>query len=268
MTVYADVLFLVNFCMDLLSLYGAGMILKRKRRSLRLILAALVGGVYGVAEVLLRIDGWAGAVWVVVISLLMCLIAYGRRTFFSTYVVFVGAEAFLGGVMSILYTVAAKLMRQALPSEEEGGTVTFVGFAAALLISILVGILTEKTLNRTGVGLSEVRVTVGGQSLRFSAVCDSGNFLKDPLTDTPVILVSESVPGASWLLSYENPKGYRAIPYESVGGSGLLFGHKPESLSVEYRGRTYRPDALIAVAKGTQSFDGKGGCVPALLLRG
>ncbi|MBO5111291.1 MAG: sigma-E processing peptidase SpoIIGA [Clostridia bacterium] len=269
MTVYADVLFLVNFSMDLLSLYGAGALLKRKKRSLRLVLAALLGGIYGVLDVIFTPPGVWGIILLLTASVIMCLLAYGKAGFFSTYVVFLGAEAFLGGVMSLLYTAASKLLHAsqtgASPAE---GHLTLRGFLLALAASVLVGLLTERTLNRSVTGTAEVRVTVCGRTFRFSAVCDSGNLLTDPLTDAPVILMGESVPGAAWLSALENPKGYRVIPYESVGGSGLLFAHKPEMLAIECRGRTYHPHALIAVARGTDAFNGNGGCVPASILRG
>lgn len=267
MTVYVDVLFLVNLCMDLLSLYGAGTLLHRKRKPIRLVLSAALGAGYGVLEVLIQPGGWGGTVLLLAISLGMCLIAYGTRGFFSTYVVFVGAEAFLGGIMSLLYTAASKIFQGMLPESAQRG-ITFPGFVLALSASLLVGALTRRTLNRFEGGIAQVSVTVGGCQLRFSAICDSGNLLTDPLTDTPVILIGEGTPGAGWLSAYENPKGYRMIPYESVGGRGMLVAHKPEALTVEYGGRTYCPRALVAVSHGTASFGGRGGCVPVTLLRG
>ena len=267
MTVYVDVLFIVNFCMDLLSLYGAGALLGRKKRSLRLVCAALLGGGYGVSEILLAVPAPWDTFLLISVSLLMALIAYGRHGFFSLYIVFVGAEAFLGGIMSLVYTVAARYPGGISPSEA-GGSVTAPGCLFARAVSVAVGLAVRKTLDRTGHGMSEVRAVVGGCTLSFTAVCDSGNLLRDPLTETPVILLGEHVPGAAWLLNYDNPKGYRIIPYESVGGRGILLGHKPEFLEITCGGRRYRPSALLAVAKGTETFDGKGGCVPASVLRG
>lgn len=267
MTVYVDVLFLVNFSMDLLALYGAGAVLGRKKQSPRLLAAALLGGAYGVAEVLLLIEPPWGTVLLLSVSLFMVGIAYGRHGFFSLYIVFVGAEAFLGGIMTLAYTVASRYLGE-WGTAERGGAVSTPGFLFALTVSIVIGLAVHKTLDRAGHGVSEVRATVGGRSFSFSAVCDSGNLLKDPLTDTPVILLGERVPGAAWLSSYKNPKGFRVIPYETVGGSGILLGHRPEFLEITCRGRRYRPEALLAVATGTEAFDGKGGCVPTAVLRG
>jgi stage II sporulation protein GA (sporulation sigma-E factor processing peptidase) len=268
MTVYADVLFTVNFCMDLLSLYGAGVILGRRKRSMPMILAAAIGALYGVLEIVLDIQGWISIMILVGVSLTMCGIAYGCNRFFSTYVVFLGAEAFLGGIMSLLYTAATKLLKDVAFIEQENRKITLGGFVLALLVSVLVGLITQKTLTCAERGVSEIQVAVGGHRLSFSAVCDSGNLLKDPITGTPVILIGETVAGAEWLGGYENPKGYRVIPYESVGGEGLLIGHKPDEVIVHHKGKIYHPSALIAVAKGTRSFDGRGGCIPSVLLRG
>ena len=48
-TLYGDVLFLVNFSMDFLTLYITALILHRSVKKRRFVLSAAIGGVYGVA---------------------------------------------------------------------------------------------------------------------------------------------------------------------------------------------------------------------------
>ena len=49
--IYGDVLFVINFCMDFLSLYISGKLMHMKMSRLRLIIAATIGGIYGVVAV-------------------------------------------------------------------------------------------------------------------------------------------------------------------------------------------------------------------------
>ena len=56
MTLYADVLFAINFSMDFLSLYLTSVILHKKIYKSRIIISALLGGLYGVVEMLISID--------------------------------------------------------------------------------------------------------------------------------------------------------------------------------------------------------------------
>ena len=44
--IYGDVLFVINFCMDFLSLYISGKLMHMKMSRLRLIIAATAGGIY------------------------------------------------------------------------------------------------------------------------------------------------------------------------------------------------------------------------------
>lgn len=268
MTVYVDVLFAVNFSMDLLSLYAAGAILSRKKKTVSLLLASLLGGAYGVAEVLLSLDGWSGAIAMVLVSAAMCGIAYGRNGFFRMYLVFFGAEAFLGGVMSVLYTVASKLINRSAVGGEENVPITPAGFFLAVAVSVAVGILTSKTLTRSAAGEAKVVATFGGTTLTFTAVCDSGNVLRDPLSSKPVILIGRSVKGSAFLTDTAKASGrIRLIPYQSVGGKGILVGQTADRLRIEYKGREIAADALLAVAEDVWDFDGRGGCVPPVVLR-
>ena len=55
--IYGDVLFLINFSMDFLSLFITGKIMHLKMNKWRLLASATVGGVYGVASLFFPFDG-------------------------------------------------------------------------------------------------------------------------------------------------------------------------------------------------------------------
>ena len=87
--IYADVLFIVNFSMDFLSLYIVGRLMHFLMDAKRVIFGATVGALYGVLELLIRLSKWKQTALTLGVLCLMCLIAFGFRSF-RTYLTGVG----------------------------------------------------------------------------------------------------------------------------------------------------------------------------------
>jgi len=80
MTVYADVLFLINFSMDLLTLTISGKIMNRRLVKYRILLASLIGGLFGtVINLMPESMEWKifFTVCGIAMSFIMTLIAFG-----------------------------------------------------------------------------------------------------------------------------------------------------------------------------------------------
>ena len=76
---YADVLFLVNFTMDFLTLFIAASLTRRKIKTLRLSASSAVGAMYGVASCFMGGTVLFRILINVAVSYLMCLIAFERK---------------------------------------------------------------------------------------------------------------------------------------------------------------------------------------------
>ena len=84
-TLYADILFLINFSMDFLTLYVTAAILRRKTSVARLSVASAIGGLYGVASVFMQGILILNIFINLAVSYLMCVIVFSKRTLpFST----------------------------------------------------------------------------------------------------------------------------------------------------------------------------------------
>ena len=73
--VYGDVLFLVNFSIDFIVMFIAGCFLHIKRRLFRLVIASLVGGLYGVLLLLPALSWWGTLFFHILAAFGLCLIA-------------------------------------------------------------------------------------------------------------------------------------------------------------------------------------------------
>lgn len=93
---------------------------------------------------------------------------------------------------------------------------------------------------------AEVTLAVCGQRVRFTALIDTGNRLREPLSGLPVLIVEAQLLGNA-----VPTDGWRKLRYGAVGGDGEMPCFKPTSVWIGHGVRRQRaPDAWIAVAPG------------------
>ena len=97
MKVYYESVFLLNFLLDFMILYGTKRILKVNQKNIRLILGGIVGScttfllMYKVSSILLFL-------FKMIISILMILISFGKNSFFKNMEYFYLLSIITGGV--------------------------------------------------------------------------------------------------------------------------------------------------------------------------
>lgn len=189
---YADVLFFVNFSMDFISVWASSYLCSKERRALRMSLAAAVGALYGVLAVAVGLHGVFAYISAGAVSVLMSLCAFGAPCGFSDILrqsaVIWGSGALLGGLMTAFLSLFGK-SGGAAPGNSgiSAFPATAVVSAAALYITVRIIARTKARKNIT------VTVVLGEKKAVFTALCDSGNLLRDPISGTPVMTVSENV---------------------------------------------------------------------------
>jgi len=260
---YADVLFLIDFSMDYLSLFAAAKLLSLRTTWLRSVLAAVMGGLYGIASVLWLPGGVIGAVLTVGISLLMSLTAFGlaggpSSLLRSTLTVW-GCGALLGGIMTAFSTLFGGTFTAG------GGDVLCAG-GLALLGSIR---FARRQFTR---GYADLVIPWETECFEARALIDSGNLLRDPVSGYPVVLLSvwaaRGFLGELADTAYRGetayvPGGVRIVPMHGVNGTRLLYGFLCRDLQIRRGRRTVRRCAVICVDHGAAE-SGYAGC-PALL---
>lgn len=254
MTVYADVLFLVNFSMDLLTLYLAARITGRQPGRARMIAAAIAGGIFGTILTALEIEGIAGAVANLAVMAGMSAAAFGKSGgWIRNSLVVCGTGTLLGGIMTAILSLGE-------PVTGDYGSIypsVFLGCTAAAWF--FTRLFSASSARKT----AEIRFTVHGKNVSFIALCDSGSFLTEPISGIPVITVAAKTAGISpeELLIPENGYRVRMIPVRTLTGNGMLCGFIPEEVTVDGR----RVNAVIAPDEGKRG--GYDGIVPAGLYR-
>ncbi len=266
--VYVDLYFLINTCMDLLCLMLSAALLHRFVRRWRAILAAILGGAYAVAALLLGIDGLSGFLLEAAVAVAMCIIGFAGknvpfRRLLQTVPVYLLVSMMLGGIMTALYSV---LNRLDLPLDSlQGDGLSVWTFA---LLTGVAGFATVRGGRFLGFShktrFVTVRVTLFGREATLRAMVDSGNLLQDPLSGKSVILADRNALRSvlppdlfracrsgdvdAWLTGHENTRRVRLIPTHTATGASVLPAFLPERLRITDKKETYDADYLIAPA--------------------
>ena len=212
MTVYLDVVMVLNSLVDLLLLLGAGRLCGIKTKGKRAVLAAVVGGIYAGICLLPGFFFLGNLFWRLVFLLIMVAIAYGfNKSALRRGAVFIFLSLALGG--------AAYGMGR-------GGLVGLLLAGGA--ICFLCGVGLRKPVGSAA--YLPVELTYGKQHLHLTALQDTGNTLRDPITGRQVLVVGADVAQKLTGLTQQQLQspveslgqlpGLRLIPYHSVGNAG------------------------------------------------
>ena len=272
--IYIDILFCVNFIIDFLLLMSVRKFLSLKARYRRMILGSSVGALSSFVIFLPPMNEFLS-----LIIRLVTAFAVVFATFFPT-----NRKAFLKAVSAyFLITFCfcgaciAFFMLFSPPVAIRNGAV-YIDISPIMLVGIIlvcyIVIRIICKVSGRSIPSQEIcwlTIEHNGEKVKLIAKTDTGNMLKEPFSNLPVIVtereqlkellpneISDYFTRAACITntSYEYMSSIRLIPYNSVGGDGLLPAFKPNSISILLNGKSTKTEAYIAVTdrKLSESF--------------
>lgn len=247
MEVYVDLVALVNFSVDFLLLLGTNRLCGYPPGWGRTALAAAVGGIYGGMCLVPGFHFLGNTLWRIVSLAVISWIAFGfSRSALRRGVVFVLLSMALGGIALGVGT---------------GGFWSLIAAAACVSLMCVVG-FREKI---GSVCYVPVELSYSGKHMRLTALCDTGNTLKDPITGRPVLVVDGKAAQQLTGLTKQQLQspveaidqaplpGLRLIPYRAVGQpGGLLLALRLQDVKIG----KWRGSSLVAFAPDTLGSEG------------
>lgn len=257
MTIYVDILLALNWWVDYLLLLGVRRTLGGGAKPWRLAVGTFVGALTCLILFLPPLAVWLSLLVKLAAALLMVLVAFrwqGWRRLAQRVLLLFGFSAGLAGLCGALYFFVAP-----------EGFYVFNGVVyysipplwLVLLTVVCYGILwlTDRlSRRRAPAGLTHrVRLRVGARQAEFLCLYDSGNHLIEPFSGHPVLVVEREV--AEQVIAVpatveELPHGggWRLIPYDTLGGGGVLPAFIPDGVTVVTRREEYPVgDCYVAV---------------------
>lgn len=254
MTVYADILFLINFAVNLPVLYLTAKMARLRPPLWRLTLGAVAGAVYAVLMFFPRLSFGYSALAKFLFSLLVVALTFnirGVRLYIKTVGIFYLVTFCLGGgVMALFYFTGAGtklgavvkngILYMNLPWKTLLISVAACYFLIRVVWSILQNRLSRETMYR------KVGIFWDGREVWLDALLDTGNALCEPFSGAPVIIAEyerllpvlppelagafgEGEPQIDTIADEKTRGRIRVIPFSSLGKEhGMLIGFRPD----------------------------------------
>ncbi|WP_406678187.1 sigma-E processing peptidase SpoIIGA [Moorella sp. ACPs] len=260
--VYLDVLLAINLVMDYFILWTTARLGQLATTVWRLLAGAAVGAVYSLV-ILFPGGAWEQSLLVkILFSLVMVAVAFyplnGRRFLQALVYFYLAAFAMGGAMLGAIYLAGGEAATPVM-----GGMMVLaqnirypwllVAVAAAGLLAVLGTNWLKKNFWQQMLRLPVI-ITFAGRQRALKALVDTGNSLRDPLTQRPVIIVEysalqgllpeaivkhysqeetdleslvKSLAGSPWATRLH------LLPYHSLGRShGMLLGLRPDEVIV------------------------------------
>lgn len=261
---YADVLLLIDFSMDFLSLCAAGKIFSLPLSYGRMITGALTGGVGCVVITVLAPHRFLSLLAGILLSACMTWIAFPLRkewgTFFRVVCTVWGCGILLAGILTLFAGMVP----------EGSGT----GYGESIAASgVLLFALIHAVRRRIVGGYAEVRIKRRTDGVWCGrALVDSGNLLREPISGLPVVLLTKKaaceIMGCIVDENDRIPDGFRAVPVHDACGSRILYGHICRDIEIR-RGRERMIRAAVLCTDSRADSSGYGGAdvlLPSVVL--
>ncbi|HET7577833.1 MAG TPA: sigma-E processing peptidase SpoIIGA [Bacillales bacterium] len=269
MTLYLDVIWLLNFCIDLLLLQLTAFVLKRNVGKRRLITGALVASVF----IFFLFTPFSGVMYNPLVkfaySVVIVLVVFGYKRFSAfaqVLFMFYFVTFMIGGGMFALHyfmqgsgTILNGIASRATPfGDVFSWAFVLIGFPCMWIFSRqrIYQIKAKKIRYDQVVA---VEIEVGDKTIGARGFIDSGNHLHDPITKTPVMILQLAAyreyfpellirraeePEALFAEEESLPEEWehriRLIPFRGVGkGHDFLLAFKPDSVTIKQKDETY-----------------------------
>lgn len=257
-TVYLDVLIALNWVIDGLLLSAVAEWLRLPTRRFRILLGGLFGGVCSCIIVLPTMPSIIRIALDTVMALVMIRIAFpyhGFRSFLKSTVWLFVISALFSGIVTLLSSWTED-ERVIVNNGMVYADISPIALTVLSVISYTVIRLCERiTRKRMPHGEYRIRWDDGAGVCVGRALCDTGLHLREPFSNASVIIMErqtaypflrEDIKAA--LSETTAHSRVRMIPYQTVGGNGLLPAFRPRSVILERFGGEKREITGVYVA--------------------
>lgn len=229
MTIYIDLVFLLNFCYDFLLLMCVSVVLKRHVKIRRIILGALFGTL-SLIILFFKISN----IWLFILKILsgivMCLICYSYKSFKYT----INNLIYLY-MCSVILAGFLYFLDLEFSYKHEGFIFYFTGLSINYIVLLIIAplilglyIYQIKKLKKKQNLYYKVKVVMkNNKEILLNGYIDSGNKLKDPITNKYVIIVEKRLINSRFIRSP------MLVPFKTINYNGFLKCFSPKYIMID-----------------------------------
>lgn len=262
--VYIDLYFVINFCMDLIIVVVVSKMTQTKTTKLRCVLGSGFGAVLSCIllmnkslPLLIRISI---AYFIATIGMVMIVFRFESiRKVIVLALYMIGVTVVLGGILSsvLLSGTLAKYVNGLLGGKSNSVSIVMLLVSVVIVLLLLPYLIRYiNTFRKRLNNIFDVSLVLEEKSVSAKALLDTGNHLREPLTNKPVIIVEKSLLKqimTKELLQYTTR--IKVVPYRSIGKEhGTMYALVLDRLEVTVNNDVHEHEGVVAcVYEGTLS---------------
>lgn len=259
-TVYIDLIFFENLIMNSIIIYATAILLKIKPKIWRVLISSSIGGAYAIVIYISKFKIYESIILKIILSIIMVYIAFNpqnmKKLWKQVLIFYLTSFVFGGAALYLIYFIKPQniLIKNGLFAGEYVLKTILLGAIMGLVI-IKVSIKIIKTKIRPKDMYCRIKIKLNGKEVQTNAMIDTGNLVKEPITNIPVIIVERSLlyeilpkeilnnlgeilEGNFNSVSEEIQNQYvskmRWLPYKSLGKeNGMLLGIRVDGVEIE-----------------------------------
>lgn len=272
MTVYIDVVFLENLILNVIILYATSLIAKMNLKIIRTLISASIGSIYAIMYYIFQIGLYSNIIFKFVLSVIMIYVAFNPKEFkilLKVLILFYLTSFVFGGAsLSVIYLVNAQrinIQNGMIIGKYTMNTI-LTGIIIAFIVIVIAFKIIKSKISKNDL-FCDIRFKINNKEIKTKAMLDTGNLLKEPITNIPVVvaehkLLYDVIPneildnienilgGDLENISDEVKNDYisklKVIPFTSLGKqNGILLGIKADELIVEEMNSEKKIDKVI-----------------------
>lgn len=266
-----------NIIINFIILYVTKRITRTKTSKFRLFISALVGSIYTIIVFFPSLAFMGKFLIKFSISILMIILAFNPERFqqfikqISTF--YMVSFIFAGAIIGIFYIINnnSYSARFSFGNFNELLSFLIIGIGIAIILILYILKFYQKRMNKENY-LTPIAIGLKDKEVNLVALIDTGNSLKEPISQKPVIIVEYSALETILPQSIRNiyinngevdlstigkimeeigdDMRLRLIPFKSIGNdSGILIGFKPDIIKIylEDEVRKVADETIVAI---------------------
>lgn len=259
MTIYIDVVFIENLIMNYIILFATSIIIKIKVKHIRLILASILGAIYSIIAYMSILEMYSSVILKIILSVIIVYISYNPQNVKNMWkylvIFYMTSFVFGGAAFALIYIVKPQdiLMKNGLFLGTYPLKTIILGTIVAFVVIVTSFKLVKFKISKKDM-FCTIKININKVEIETKAMIDTGNLLKEPISNTPVIVVEhtllydcmpkeilnnlENILGGDFENISEEVKNkyiskLKVIPFSSLGKqNGMLIGIKSEEVTV------------------------------------
>lgn len=263
--IYVDVLISVNLIINYFILLATSKFLRFTVRRRNIILASILAALFSLYIFIPEVNIFLSIIIKLIMSVFIVAIAFGiknKNRFLKAIACFYSSSfGFCGIIFGLWYLVSADnlIVKNGVVYIDISPTFLLLATALSYIIIRIINLITGRQSPKNL--FCDVKLENNNKILQIRAKIDTGNTLKEPFSNIPVIVAeykyiknivpsnftnflneSNTLPSSDLI---EN--NFRIIPYKVISSNGMLPAFKPDKVTIISNGSRLEKEAYVAV---------------------